>query len=306
MYDLTNVSVDNNIDIPFKEFTAGQVIQSKQFNDDMKDIEDKINEIIVKYNFVLNNYKAHIVNYENPHQVTAHQAGAYTIQEVDSYIDYLKKGNFEDGVIVNRVLADNCIETRNIKDGNITISKVEENFGNQLNISSNIDVVNRYTKLETDELVKSKVGDGAYSKIEIDEKLRQIQVGELVDKAITASKLKDDVGQLIDISINASIVDRYTKLEVNQLIEENGLPRDWGSITEDDVNKDTIVYGQIPVANVMTCGEFKSAISSVLDIDVAEVLEGRGIYASLPARLNLIESNLDAIIQMFSEVTING
>lgn len=297
--------IEYNLDIPFKEFTAGQVIQSKQFNDDMKDIEDKINEIITKYNLVVNSYKAHIVNYENPHQVTASQTGAYTIAEVDDYVDDLKSGNFNDGVIVNRVLHDDCVEARNILNGSITTVKVDENFGSQLDISSNIDITNRYTKGETDEIIKSKVGDGTYTKEEIDHKLSQVQAGQIVDYTIGVNQLKTDVGELVDISLNPSITNRYTKEEVNTLIAQNGLPRDWGSITEDDPYQDDTIIGTLPVADVMTCDMFTSPISKVLDIDIAEVVEARNTYTSLPARLNLIESSLDAIIQMFSEVTTN-
>ena len=41
-------SIEKLLDIPFKEFMPGQIIQSSQFNDDMLDIEDKVNEIITK------------------------------------------------------------------------------------------------------------------------------------------------------------------------------------------------------------------------------------------------------------------
>lgn len=305
MDESIEVVVQEGLDVPFKEFTAGQVIQSKQFNDDMHDIEDKINEIILKYNIVVNSYKEHIINYLNPHQVTAHQTGAYTVAEVDGYVDDLQAGGFNDNAIVNRVLSDNCVETRNIKDGGITATKVELNFGNQLDISGNIDITSRYTKDETNEIIKSKVGDGTYSKVQIDEKLSQVQAGQIVDNSIGINQLKAEIGKLIDITQNPSILERYTKSEVNELIVKNGLPRDWGSITEKDENEILAEYGAIPVADVMTCDEFRASISTILDIDVAEVVESRSTYSTLPVRLNLIESTLDAIIQMFSEVTIN-
>lgn len=284
--------VENKLDIPFKEFTAGQVIQSKQFNDDMKDIEDKVNEVIAKHNSVTQGYMSHISNVENPHKVTAHQTGAYTVEEVDAYIDDLRAGNFNDGAITNRVLHDDCVESRNIKNGSVTVTKVEENFGNQLDISQNIDIINRYTKLETDEIIKSKVGNGTYSKEEINEKLSQIQAGQIVDYTIGVDKLKTDVGELIDITNNPSITNRYTKEEVNTLITENGLPRDWGSISGDDDYVDTFALGSLPVADVMVCGEFKASVSKILDIDIAEVLEARGDYENLSSRLNAIESSI--------------
>ena len=36
-----NFKTISDLDISFKEFMPGQVIQSTQFNDDMKDIEEK-------------------------------------------------------------------------------------------------------------------------------------------------------------------------------------------------------------------------------------------------------------------------
>lgn len=298
--------VEYDLDIPFKEFTAGQVIQSKQFNDDMKDIEDKINEVITKYNIVVKSYNSHISNYDNPHQVTAPQVGAYTISEIDAYVEDLKNGNFNDNSISNRVLGNDCVESRNVRNGSITAIKVEEDFGNQLNISNNIDIINRYTKDETDSIIKSKVGDGTYTKTEIDDKLGQVQAGQIVDYTIGINQLKTDVGSQLDLSLNSNILNRYTKSEVDELVKYNGFPKDWGGITENAEYPDISVYGELPVANVMTCGLFKSSLLPVLDIDVAEVVDSRGTYDSLSARINLIESALDSIITKFSEVVNNG
>ena len=297
--------VSYKLDIPFKEFTAGQIIQSKQFNDDMGEIEDKINEIIEKYNLTARSYKEHIANTENPHQVTASQTGAYSIDEVDKMVTDLKEGNLNDNSITNRVLADDCVESRNFKDKSITASKVEEDFGSQIDISRNIDITDRYTKSETDEIIKSKVGDGTYTKEEIDNKFHDVQAGQIVDKSITVDQLKDNVGTLINLSSNPSIMDRYTKTEVDVLIRQNGMPRDFGSITEEVEDDSRSLYGALPVAGVMTCGEFKSALSTILDIDVQEVVDGRGTHGSLPVRLDSLEDTLNAIINMFSEVVNN-
>lgn len=285
----------NVLDIPFKEFTAGQIIQSKQFNDDMIEIEEKINEIIQKYSLFRNHYTNHAGNMENPHNVTAKQVGTYTEQEIDSYVDDLKDGNFNNGVITNEVLADGCIESRNFLDGSITASKVDESFGTHIDISNNIEITDRYTKSETDELVRSKVGDGTYTKEELDDKFQQVQAGQIVDKSIGANQLKDDVGKNLNLSSNPSILDKYTKVEVDELIRRNGMPRDWGSITDvaDDITKSLV--GELPVAGVMTCGEFKIASSPVLNVDIKEVVDSRGLYASLKERIESIENILNSI-----------
>lgn len=325
MDELIKAIIEYELDVPFKEFAPGQIIQSKQFNDDMKDIQDKINEVITKYNIVVSDYINHINNHENPHQVTAHQTGSYTIQEVDAYVDDLKAGNFDDGAIINRVLANNCIDTRNVVDGSITATKVENNFGSQLDISQNIDISNRYTKVETDEIIKLKVGDGTYSQDEIDEKLSQIQAGQIVTNSIGVEQLKSNVGELIDITQNKSILDQYTNEEINSLIAQGALPRDWGNITDNDVYKDNIAISSLPVVDVMTCDLAKVPISRVLDIDTKEVIDARGLCSSLAERLELInlgidasvdypsffkrldllELTVDSIIQMFSEVINN-
>lgn len=297
--------VEHNLDIPFKNFTPGQVVQSKEFNDDMGDIEEKLNEVISKYNLVVNSYKNHTNNYENPHKITAHQVGANTIQEVSDYVDDLKSGNLNDNSITNRVLADECVDTRNIKNGSITPIKFEENFGMQLDISNNIDIVSRYTKTEVDGLIDSRVGDGVYSKEEVDNRFNQVQAGQIVEKSIDVTQLKDNIGRLINLSSNPSIIDRYTKIETENLIASNGIPSDFGSISESTDRVHYKTNGSIPIVDVMTCGEFITAFASGLDIDIAEVIDSRNGYISLGARLDTIETTLDNILNMFSEVSIN-
>ena len=69
--------INKHLDIPFKEFMPGQIIQSSQFNDDMLDIEDKVNEIITKHNGVDIRLSEHQRNLLNPHCVTDTQINAY-------------------------------------------------------------------------------------------------------------------------------------------------------------------------------------------------------------------------------------
>ena len=42
-----NFKTISDLDISFKEFMPGQIIQSAQFNDDMRDIEEKVNEMLI-------------------------------------------------------------------------------------------------------------------------------------------------------------------------------------------------------------------------------------------------------------------
>lgn len=229
---LDDCIIYNVLDIPFKDFTPGQIIQSKQFNDDMLEIEEKINEIIQKYSHLRNHCSNHFGDMNNPHSVTPSQIGTYSEQEIDAYVDDLKNGNFNNGVIVNEVLADGCVHSRNLLDGSITASKVDDSLGAQIDISNNIEITDRYTKRETDELLRSKVGDGTYTKEELDDRFQQVQAGQIVDKSVGANQLKDDVGNKIDLSGNESLLNRYTKNEVDILISANGMSKDWGDLSD--------------------------------------------------------------------------
>lgn len=284
--------VNYNLDIPFKEFMAGQIIDPEQFNDDMLEIEEKVNEIVGKHNSLNNSAKGHIANKDNPHEVTAHQVGTYTGEEIDGFVDEIKNGGLNPKSIKNEVLADNCVDSRTIANHTITASKVDALFGGQIDISRNTDITDRYTKTEVDSLIKEKVGEGAYSKEEIDLKFEEVQAGQIIDKTIGVDKLKDDVGRLLDISDNESIIDKYTKTEVDILIRENGLPKDWGGL-EESVEEQH--YGFLPVANFMTANEFIAPLSPVFDIDVKEVTKARGDYDNLGDRLNSVDSQLEYI-----------
>ena len=283
----TNTKKVKGLQIPFKEFMPGQLIISSQFNDDMKDIEDKVNEIIEEHNVMSEEIDAHTDNTENPHQVNAHQVGTYDSGEIDEFVNDLRNGEFNDNVIENNVLADDCIDTRNYRDASITSSKVEPSFGSQLDISENIEIKTRYTKQETDELIKTKVGDGTYSKEELDTKFEEVQAGVIIDSTIGIEKLKPNIGNEIDISQNVNIINRYTKDEVDYLIRTNALPRDWGSILEADENEsfqsnDTGIF---PVADYMVSDMFISPASNVLDFDIKEVVDSRNGHNSLNERL---------------------
>ena len=283
-----NFKTINDLDISFKEFMPGQIIQSAQFKDDMRDIEEKVNEVIGQHNQVASTVVDHLNNKSNPHEVTAHQVGTYTTTEIDEFIEDVKHGHLYDNVITNRVLSDGCVNNRVIEDRTITASKVEDGFGNQIDISENIEITDRYTKSEVDELVRSKVGEGAYTKEEIDQKFQNFQAGQIIDKTISADKVTSDFGDKIDISNNTSIINRYTKGEVDILIAKNGLPRDWGGISDEptDIENRT---GSLPVAGHMVAGQFTSPATSMLDIDVKENVEARGEYSSVGERLNGVD-----------------
>lgn len=286
-----------NLDIPFKEFMPGQIISSTQFNDDMGEIEEKINEIVGEHNSVANTVVEHLNNVSNPHQVTAHQVGSYTTDEADELYEDLRHGHLYEKSITNEVLADLSVDNRVIKDRTITAIKVDEGFGSQLDISENIEITDRYTKAEVDEIVQNRVGDGTYTKEELDQKFQDVQAGQIIDKTISADKVTSDFGDNIDISNNPSIESRYTKGEVDRLIAMNGLPRDWGSISYEPTDVENII-GSLPVAGYMVAGQFTSPATSVLDIDVKEVIEARDEYASLKERLDYLESEISKILNM--------
>ena len=292
-----NFKTISDLDISFKEFMPGQVIQSTQFNDDMKDIEEKVNEVIGQHNGVASTVVDHLNNKNNPHEVTAQQVGTYTVDEIDGLIEEVKDGHLYDNAITNRVLGDGCVDNRTLKDKTITAVKVEDGFGNQIDISDNIEITDRYTKSEVDELVRSKVGEGAYTKEEIDEKFQEFQAGQIIDKTISADKVTSDFGDNIDISNNTSITNRYTKGEVDMLIAMNGLPRDWGSISDEPADVENRI-GSLPVAGHMVAGQFTTPATSVLDVEIKEVVEARGNYASLKKRLDYLESKISEILNM--------
>lgn len=299
-----NFKTISDLDISFKEFMPGQVIQSAQFNDDMRDIEEKVNEVIGEHNGVASTVVDHLNNKNNPHEVTAHQVGAYTVEEADELYDGLRDGNFNDGVITNRVLGDGCVNNRVIEDRTITASKVDDGFGHQIDISENIEITDRYTKNEVDDLVRSKVGEGTYTKEEIDEKFQNFQAGQIIDKTISADKVTADFGDKIDISNNTSITNRYTKGEVDMLISMNGLPRDWGSIVEQvDVDTGT---GSLPVAGHMVAGQFISPATPVLDVEIKEVVEARREYNSVGERLDGVDSQIKNIETRIDNIGESG
>ena len=206
--NVLEANVEKLLDIPFKEFMPGQIIQSSQFNDDMLDIEDKVNELITKHNSNVNVVYNHLNDKENPHEVNPHQIGTYESAEIDEFINDIKRGNLFDESIINRVLSDACVDNRVIQDGAVTVSKVDIDLGSQLDLESNISIVSRYTKDETDAIIQEKVGDGTYSKEQIDAKFEEYQAGTIVDGTIDVTKLKSDVGELLNIS-NNSIFDNY-------------------------------------------------------------------------------------------------
>ena len=298
----TNSKQLKPLDIPFKEFMPGQVIQSVQFNDDMRDIEDTVNELVNEHNIVSTELSEHVDNLDNPHQVDAHQTGTYNATEIDEFFQDIKGGNLDDNAITNRVLDDECIDTRNYMDNSITVSKLDLSVGNQIDISQNISIADKYTKDETDELIRSKVGEGTYSRDELDTKFEQVQAGQIVENSIGVEKLKNNVGTMLDISNNASITNKYTKAEVNALILKNGLPKDWGDlrpIVEDDDNVPDIPengafsLSSLPICDIMVAGDFKATVDDILDLNIKEVVESRGGMPSLNDRITLISDKAD-------------
>lgn len=305
--------INKHLDIPFKDFMPGQVIQSSQFNDDMLDIEDKVNEVIDKHNLNVNKLHEHLDDKENPHEVNPHQIGTYEDSEIDEFIADIKNGNLNDEAIINRVLADACVDNRVLIDGAVTLSKLDTNIGDQIDISNNMSIKERYTKLETDAIIQEKVGDGTYSKEQIDAKFEEYQAGTIVDGTVDVSKLKGDVGRKLDIEHNPSISNRYTKSEVNTLIAKNGLPKDWGNLS-DEVGDEIVTQnglGSLPISDVMVCGEFKATKTDVLNIKVQDVEFAKGEFNTLEDRLDNVDLRLtNIVLNIFdysdSVVVVNG
>lgn len=211
-------SIIGTLDVPFKEFTPGQIIQSKQINDDMIEIEETVNTIIAKHNGTAQESSTHIANVSNPHGVTASQVGAYSTGESDAFIIDLKNGNLNDGSVSNRVLATGCIDNRTLSDYTIEVIKVVPNFGEQLDIGLNLDVKNRYTKSEVDDIIISKVGSGTYTKEQLDLKFSQVQVGQIVDNSIPVEKLAPDVGDRINIISNPALSGFITSTNLGETL----------------------------------------------------------------------------------------
>lgn len=273
--------INYNLEIPFIGFSPGQYIKSEQFNDNFNEIQDKINEIIRKFNLSL----THVEDYNNPHKVTAEQIGTYSGDDIDQYLYDIKMGGLYEGVIGNELLKENSVDSRILAPSAVTLENLDDSIGQQLDISKNTEITNRYTKEEIDE----KFGGadaGFYSKEQIDEKLSEIQVGTIVDNAIGVEKLKKDVGEKLDIHLNPEILSRYNMQEVNQLINTRGLPKDWGDLSDllEDYNMQ-----DIPLTGFATVGIFKPAITAILDLAIKEVVDARGSFTSLSRKLADIE-----------------
>ena len=216
---MTNTIVEV-LDIPFKEFTSGQVIQAKQFNDDMIEIEDTVNSFIDKHNNVAQDVINHTTNVSNPHLVTASQVGAYSYGESDMFILDLKEGNLNPESIQNVILATNSVDSRVILDNCITNSKLDYAVGAQIDISNNISIQDRYTKGETDAILLEKVGAGTYDKLTLDRKFEEVQAGQIVEGTIGIEKFKPGVGTELDIHLNPALSNLVDRVELEDEINE--------------------------------------------------------------------------------------
>ena len=61
---------------------------------------------------------------------------------------------------------------------------------------------------------------------------------------------------------------------------------------------DTLSIGSLPVAGHMVAGQFTTPSTSVLEVEIKEVVEARGNYASLKERLDYLESQISRILNM--------
>ena len=112
------------LQIPFKNFLPGTYIKAEQFNDDFSEIESKINEIILKSNLNFN----HVYDFNNPHNVTAEQVGAYSTKEIDRLFGGLFIDKIPDKSLDNRLFKDGSVDSRVLADKSVGLKHIQDEF----------------------------------------------------------------------------------------------------------------------------------------------------------------------------------
>ena len=116
--------ISYELQIPFKNFLPGTYIKAEQFNDNFREIEDKVNEIIYNSDYNL----GHIYDQNNPHNVTAEQVGAYSTKEIDRLFGGLFIDKIPDKSLDNRLFKDGSVDSRVLADKSVGLKHIQDEF----------------------------------------------------------------------------------------------------------------------------------------------------------------------------------
>ena len=119
------------LQIPFKNFLPGTYIKAEQFNDDFSEIENKINEIILKFNSTVN----HVYDHNNPHNVTAEQIGTYTKEQVDKLFGGLFVNKIPDKSLSGKLFKDGSVDSRVLAEKSVGLIHIKEDLKNYIDTS---------------------------------------------------------------------------------------------------------------------------------------------------------------------------
>ena len=177
------------LQIPFKNFLPGTYIKAEQFNDNFNDIESKINEIILKSNLNFD----HVYDYNNPHNVTAEQVGAYSTKEIDRLFGGLFIDKIPDKSLDNRLFKDGSVDSRVLADKSVGLNHIKDEFKKYINSSG--------TKFPFKEIYSEtgSIGESSYSNL-----VGKAIVGKAIVKSIKGTDEVSVISQPLVYSANVS------------------------------------------------------------------------------------------------------
>ena len=191
--------VSYELQIPFKNFLPGTYIKAEQFNDDFSEIENKINEIILKFNSNVN----HVYDHNNPHNVTAEQIGAYTREQVDKLFGGLFVDKIPDKSLGNELFKDGSVDSRVLAEKSVGLKHIKQDLKNYIDTSGGGKFPFNEISSET-----GFIGEGDYSSI-----VNRAIVGEAIvkssedtyDYTVTSQPLLYSLNALSDSSENGIV-----------------------------------------------------------------------------------------------------
>ena len=191
--------VSYELQVPFKNFLPGTYIKAEQFNDDFSEIENKINEIILKFNSNVN----HVYNHNNPHNVTAEQIGAYTREQVDKLFGGLFVDKIPDKSLGNELFKDGSVDSRVLAEKSVGLKHIKQDLKNYIDTSGGGKFPFNEISSET-----GFIGEGDYSSI-----VNRAIVGEAIvkssedtyDYTVTSQPLLYSLNALSDSSENGIV-----------------------------------------------------------------------------------------------------
>ena len=191
--------VSYELQVPFKNFLPGTYIKAEQFNDDFSEIENKINEIILKFNSNVN----HVYNHNNPHNVTAEQIGAYTREQVDKLFGGLFVDKIPDKSLDNKLFEDGSVDSRVLAEKSVGLKHIKQDLKNYIDTSGGGKFPFNEISSET-----GFIGEGDYSSI-----VNRAIVGEAIvkssedtyDYTVTSQPLLYSLNALSDSSENGIV-----------------------------------------------------------------------------------------------------